>query len=91
MTKAYSIAEARDQLARLVHQAEDGETIELTRRGRPVAVVVSVAHYRRLHGEGRSVWDVVQAFRASHDMEELDIDPDEIFARDETTEREFNW
>ena len=34
---AYSIAEAKDQLSRLVRQAEEGEEIAITRHGKIVA------------------------------------------------------
>ena len=40
MTK-YTIAEARHNLAAIVHELEDKEQIELTRRGEPVAVLLS--------------------------------------------------
>ena len=46
--ESYSIAEARDQLPRLVHHTEREGPIELTRRGRAVAVILSVLEYRRL-------------------------------------------
>ena len=41
MSKSYSIAKARDQLAELVHRAEKGAAVELTRHGKPVAVILS--------------------------------------------------
>ena len=34
-----SIADARNRLPALVHQAEAGEAVTITRRGKPVAVV----------------------------------------------------
>lgn len=48
MDKTYSIAEARDALTGLIHRVEEGEPIQLTRRGKPVAVLISVAEYQRL-------------------------------------------
>ena len=36
-----SIADARNRLPALVHQAEAGEAVTITRRGKPVAVVIS--------------------------------------------------
>jgi len=48
MTKQYSVAEAREKLAHVVHEAEEGTTVELTRRGKPVAVVLSHIAYERL-------------------------------------------
>jgi prevent-host-death family protein len=43
-----SIAEAKNQLTRLIHQAERGDAVHITRRGRPVAVLLSEAEYARL-------------------------------------------
>jgi prevent-host-death family protein len=51
MSKRYSIAEARSNLASIVDQVEAGQEIELTRRGKPVAVVVSLRELERLRGE----------------------------------------
>jgi prevent-host-death family protein len=42
MSKQYSIAEARRNLPTLVNEVESGTEVELTRRGTPVAVVVSL-------------------------------------------------
>ena len=53
MSKAYSIAEARNQLSRVVHEAESTGEVQLTRRGKPVAVVLSMDEYRRLNGSPR--------------------------------------
>jgi prevent-host-death family protein len=44
----YSIADARKHLPALVDEVAAGNTVHLSRRGRPVAVVVSVAEYERL-------------------------------------------
>ena len=38
----YSIAEAKDQLPRLVDRMLDGEAVTITRRGRPVARIVPI-------------------------------------------------
>lgn len=63
MTKRYSIAEVRNRLSEVVHQAETGEKITLTRRGRPVAVLVSQQEFARLRGELKGFWEAYQAFR----------------------------
>lgn len=44
-----SIAEAKSRFAELVHQAEAGQPVRITRRGRAVAVLVSEADYARLN------------------------------------------
>ena len=48
MACRYSVAEARAQLPSILVQAEAGEAIELTRRGQPVAVVLSHEAFERL-------------------------------------------
>jgi len=60
MPKRYSIAQARAALATIVAQVEAGTDVELTRRGEPVAIVMSPNEYARLRG-GQS--DFSQAYR----------------------------
>lgn len=43
-----SIADAKNRLTQIVHQAEDGEPIHITRRGKPVAVLISETRYQGL-------------------------------------------
>ena len=62
---SYSIAQARDQLPALIHRAEESGRVQLTRRGKPVAMIVSVAHYERLSGRQPDWWEAVEAQRAS--------------------------
>lgn len=89
-----SIAGARDQLASLVHEVEEGAPVEITRRGRPVAVLLSYHEYQRLLGDGPSFWDAMMAWRASTQSEfsgsdaqhVLGIEPSD-FPRDTTPGR----
>jgi prevent-host-death family protein len=55
-----SIAEARDHLTVLVHDVERGKRVELTRRGKRVAMLVSCDEYDRL----RAARPALQAWRA---------------------------
>ena len=48
MNDAYSIAEAKNNLSGLVHEAEQGHPVRLTRRGKSVAVLISTEQYERL-------------------------------------------
>jgi prevent-host-death family protein len=48
MNDAYSIAAAKNNLSSLVHEVEQGRPVRLTRRGKPVAVLMSTAQYERL-------------------------------------------
>lgn len=66
-----SIAEARDNLPGLVHEVEKGRAVELTRRGRKVAVLISAVEYDRLRARRADLWESIQAYRAAHDLKEL--------------------
>ncbi len=74
MPKQYSIAEARNALPALVHSVEDGGSVELTRRGRPVAVLVSISDFDRLTSKPPDLWSAIERFRAETDLEELDVE-----------------
>jgi prevent-host-death family protein len=74
MKKAVSIAEARDDFARLVKRAELGEAIRLTRRGRVVAVLVSADSYRELAGAVPGFGERYAAYRRNHDLQALNLD-----------------
>jgi hypothetical protein len=56
-------------------------------------MVVSIRDYQRLAAPRHDAWDAVKRFRESHDLEALDIDPDEVFAveRDTSPGRGFSW
>jgi antitoxin Phd len=93
MVKKYSIAEARDNFTSVVHEAEEGAQVELTRRGKPVAVLVGVEDFERLSNKKPSFWQAYQEFRRTHDFVKADIDPDEIWGdvRDSSPGRDFEW
>lgn len=77
MSKRFSIAEARDQFTSLVREVEDASAVEITRRGKPVAVLLSWREYQRLASEAK-YWDLYSAFRKQFDLPGLEIEP-EIF------------
>ena len=71
MSRSYSIAKARDQLAELVHRAERGTAIELTRHGKPVAVLLSKQTYEALARHRPSLWAALERFRREADLDAL--------------------
>jgi prevent-host-death family protein len=75
MPKRYSIAEARHDLAAIVHELEQQSTVELTRRGEPVAVLLSLDEYRRLVARQRDFWSAYTAFRAQFGLEDNLAEP----------------
>jgi len=88
MSKQYSIAEARHDLAAIVHEAETEGPIEFTRRGKPVAVLLALEDYRRLTHKDFDFWEAYQTFRASADFEALDIGPEVFDVREHSSGRE---
>mgnify|MGYP001593532807 CR=1 FL=1 len=48
MDRQFSIAQAKDRLSELVQAVERGEVVTVTRRGKPVARVVSESEFRKL-------------------------------------------
>jgi prevent-host-death family protein len=74
MPKTYTIANARAKLADIVDQAEAGSDVELTRRGKKVAVVMSAARYARLRGERVAFMTAYETFRAEQDLADTGLD-----------------
>jgi len=81
MPKRYSIAEARSSLPTIVDQAEAGAEIELTRRGKPVAVLISHRQLERMRSDRPRFIDAYGAFLKKHSLEAIGVDGS-IFERD---------
>src|SRR5207247_3823320 len=91
MSKRYSIAEARSKLATIVDEAEAGLEIELTRRGKPVAVVVSLRQLERLRGGRPRFSDVYKAFLSKLSLEDIDLENDFFrFVREKSVGRKVS-
>lgn len=71
MIRKYSIAEARSRLPAIVDEAEAGVEVELTRRGQPVAVVVSRREFERLRGTRQHFGDAYRRFLEKHALDEI--------------------
>ena len=79
MEHSYSIAEARANLPTLIDQVEAGLAVELTRRGKGVAVMISVAEYQRLRSKRTTFQDAYQKFLKKYSLAEVGLEKD--FAR----------
>jgi prevent-host-death family protein len=62
MAKTYSLAEARAQFPAIIDQAERGQNIQLTRRGKPVVVMMSLSEFERLKEKRPPFRETYQAF-----------------------------
>ena len=85
----YSIAEAKNTLPNLVHVAEAGQRVEITRRGKPVAVLLSMDDYDRLTQSQPSFSQALQQFCSLPNPQI----PDTVFdsLRDSSPAREFSF
>jgi prevent-host-death family protein len=94
MQTKYSIAQARDQFASLVRDVEAGNrTVQVTRRGEPVAVILSVDEYARLLGRhaGRDFWQAYLGWREQWQVDEWPDDSDPFAdLRDQSPGREVD-
>jgi prevent-host-death family protein len=63
VSRKVSLAEARDHLTGLVRDVERGDRVELTRRGKPVAILLSQAEYDRLRADRLSPSAALRAWR----------------------------
>jgi prevent-host-death family protein len=87
----YSIAEARNRFTAIVRDVERGKIVELTRHGRPVAVILSMREYRQLQPAQSDFWAALSLFRQQVDLEPFNTGPD-VFegARDPSPGRQVN-
>ena len=77
MNDAYSIAAAKNNLSSLVHEAEQGHPVQLTRRGKPVAVLISTQQYERISKPRKKIeWNA-----AVIDTKDFKFDRDEANER----------
>jgi prevent-host-death family protein len=93
MTEA-SISVAKNQLTRLIHEAERGEPVHITRRGKSVAVLLSEDEYLRLRQgkEKHNFWDLIVEMRSDPEFEPIDWTREEIDSlRDSRPVQEFEW
>jgi len=88
MARRYSIAEARSRLATVIDEAKAGHEIELTRRGEPVAVIVSRQTFDRLRGGRVQFKEAYRAFLERYPLDEIGISNVRgAFPRDRSTGR----
>ncbi len=91
MAHKYSIAEARSSLPSIVDQAEAGHEVELTRRGKPVAVVVSIRQFERLRRDRPSFGEAYAAFLGQYSLDEVGTPSDfAASVRDKTVGRKVS-
>lgn len=61
-----AISTLKNQLPEWVHKAEQGEDIQITRHGKPVAVMVSLERYTLAFGTNKGVFNSYLRWRAKY-------------------------
>lgn len=92
MVLRYSIAEARNRFAKIIHDLDHVSQVEVTRRGQPVAVLLSIEAFERMKAQRSNFWQAYTAFREAFGLEQEGIEP-ELFtgAREPSPGREVDW
>ena len=91
-----TIREAKGSLTSLIHTAEKGEPVRLTRHGKPVAVIVSNRQFQELTAqrERKDPWVFLQRWRSTLPKSFAGISDKEVDSwRDKspTGGRAFSW
>lgn len=75
-----------------MNDVEAGNPLELTRRGKPVAVVISPELYARLRSERPSFWEAYRRFLGRFTLKEAAVENDFFRGlRDSGTGRKVKW
>ena len=90
--RAVSITEARAGLPGLIKAVEGGSAVQITRWGRPVAVLVSATTYQQLSSGRPAFGDVLAEFGRRSSIERDGLDRDEFKdLRDGAEGRAVEW
>ena len=76
MSKSYSVADARARLPDILDEVEAGKEVQLTRRGRPVAVLVSPERLEALRRNRTSFSEAYRAFTERYAPRDIALEPD---------------
>ncbi len=94
MTITCSIAAARNQFAALIRQVEDERTrVQVTRRGEPVAIILSQEEYEQLRNPQpqQNFWRVYQQWRQEWAIDTWEDETDPfVGVRDHSPGREVD-
>src|SRR5689334_17663434 len=73
MGAKYSVAEARTNLPDILDQAEAGNPVMLTRRGKSVAVVISCRDLENLRSRRKRFADAYSGFLKQYNLREVGV------------------
>ena len=61
-----TISHLKNHLPEIVHDVENGRDIQITRHGKPVAVIVSLERYNHAFSAGKGIFSAYQRWRDLH-------------------------
>lgn len=85
-----TIAQAKNNLPKLIHLAEAGNDIRISRHGKLVAVMISAERYQQHFNLGTDVFQAIMQWREKQsgvDLTDAEVDS----WRDRTVAPEFSW
>ncbi len=88
----YTMTQASRHLPDILNIVEQGHSVELTRQGKSVAILVSVTEYQSLHERSHGdFWQALQEFRHQemHDVAEWHEALSDV--REKTPGRDMTW
>ena len=89
--KTSTIANAKNNLSQLINQLDSNEAIHLTKHGKPVAVMLSEAHYQKLTQKRTGLYAAIQQWRSQMNgdgaLSETELNELRAAGRDRT----FSW
>ena len=90
--KCYTLTQAARALPDILSFVEGGHSVEVTRHGKSVAVVISVAEYQATHvaREG-DFWQALQQFRQQYADDLFDLSDTLADIRESSPGREVPW
>lgn len=91
MEERYTIADAKNKLSSLIHSVETGRPVELTRHGKPVAVLLSIKDFQRMNRKKTGYWGALNSWRKHAETEGVVVTGEELEGiRDHSPGREVN-
>lgn len=76
MKTSYPVGSARANLPAILDDVQAGRAIQVTRHGKPVAVILSAAEYATLERRQSTFAEACAAFRQRFDVQSDGLDPD---------------
>ena len=73
MKKLYSVGSARANLPAILDDVQSGRVIQVTRRGQPVAVILSAAEYAALERRQAAFSEACAEFRERFDVRQVGL------------------